>query len=773
MKKYITILFLFASIVCSGTNYYVKNGGSDLADGLSDGNAWETITKVNAVWVAKSFAPGDSILFNRGDTFYGGLVAGEDGTSGNYISIGSYGSGANPIITGFTTLSDWTDEGGHVFSCSLNCGFVLNNVTVDGVQKEVGRWPDDGWYNIDSHITNTTITATELTGAPQWDNAEVVIRKNRWTIDRSAITDHTGTTLTYTSGSSYSAINNFGFFIQRSLLTLTATGEWYHDDTADKFYMYFADDTPTNYVVKASTVEKTFYNYRYDYIGINRVTLIGANYIGIHNYMSNYSIIDSCEIKTNGGFGIYGQTDRYATITYTDIDSCSNYGIYYDINAYNATIRYCTVTNIGLFDGMGRTAGGHLVGINGGGSTNNTIENCVVRNIGYNGIVYCGYGSNGVVQHNIIDNYCLTADDGAGIYSVVASNTTGTNNLVKENIIINGIGNGGGTNTSTAITTVGIYLDDNVENVELNGNVIGNINNYGVFLHNASNSEIINNVVYNAKNKILRISCDGSTTAVANDSICNNVFVAKDATTIVYDIYDRLHNAALNFIDTSDFNYVARPIDDDYVFSVSQPDYTATLTMAQWRSYTSQDANSISSPISVADTADIDFYYNATSAPVVKSLPYASIDLAGTKYATEYTVPAYGGVVLLKDPDPDADPPDAPTVTTSVVIQLSTSTASGGGTVSDAGTISARGICWNTTGSPTTADSKTTDGTGAGAFTSTMTGLARNTTYYIRAYATNEIATSYGYEVTYDTRARSGFKSGKHLFIQGKRAVIY
>lgn len=775
MKRYLFIFLLFIDIICYGTNYYIKTGGDDEAIGTSDGTAWATVTKVNSYWAAGSFAPGDSILFNRGDTFYGGLVVAENGATGNYITVGSYGSGANPIINGFTTLSSWTDEGGHIFSCSLHCGFVLNNVLVNGTQTEVGKWPDSGWYNIDSHVSNTSITATELTDAPVWANAEVVIRKNRWTIDRSMITDHTGTTITYTSGSAYSATDNFDFFIQRSIATLTTTGEWYHDDTADKFYMYFADDNPDSYVIKASTVDKLFYNYHFDYIGLNRISLIGSNTYGVHNYLSNYSIIDSCNIELSGGWGIYGQTDRYATITYTTIDSCNNYGIQYDINAYNLTAQYDTVSNIGLFPGMGRTAGGHFVGINGGGSANNLIEYCVVKNVGYNGIIFCGYGSNSTVQYNFIDRFCLTTDDGGGIYTVVASNTTGTNNLVQKNIIINGIGNGTSTNTGTAITTVGIYLDDNTENVELNGNIIGNINNYGIFLHNSSNSEIINNVVYNATNKILRISCDEASTSVVNDSICNNVLVAKNATTVIYDIYDRYHNAISSFIDTSDFNYIARPIDDDYVFSVSQPSYTADLTLSGWRTYISQDVNSNGSPISVSDTSDIDFYYNATSSSVIKTLPYASIDLAGTKYATEYEVPAWSGVVLLKDPDPDPDPPDPPTVTTSLVIQLGNGSASGGGNVTDdgAGTVTARGVCWNTTGNPTTSDSKTSNGTGTGAFTSIMTGLARNTTYHVRAYATNETAISYGYEVTYTTHGRSGFINGKHAFINGKRAVIY
>ena len=83
-----------------------------------------------------------------------------------------------------------------------------------------------------------------------------------------------------------------------------------------------------------------------------------------------------------------------------------------------------------------------------------------------------------------------------------------------------------------------------------------------------------------------------------------------------------------------------------------------------------------------------------------------------------------------------------PTVTTTAVSNIAETTADSGGNVT------ARGVCWNTAGTPTTADSTTSDGTGTGVFTSNITGLTANTTYYVRAYATNSVGTSYGNEVS-------------------------
>lgn len=95
----------------------------------------------------------------------------------------------------------------------------------------------------------------------------------------------------------------------------------------------------------------------------------------------------------------------------------------------------------------------------------------------------------------------------------------------------------------------------------------------------------------------------------------------------------------------------------------------------------------------------------------------------------------------------------APTVTTQAVTAITAHTATGNGNKTGLGTPVATqyGVCWNTTGSPTTADSKTEEGPPAvtGAFTSSIIGLIKGTTYYVRAYMTNSEGTVYGGEVNF------------------------
>ena len=96
-----------------------------------------------------------------------------------------------------------------------------------------------------------------------------------------------------------------------------------------------------------------------------------------------------------------------------------------------------------------------------------------------------------------------------------------------------------------------------------------------------------------------------------------------------------------------------------------------------------------------------------------------------------------------------------PTVVTTTVAGITCYTAVSGGEVTFDGNVSvtSRGICWSTSQNPTIEDNKTTNGSGVGSYTTKMTNLELYTTYYVRAYATNEEGTAYGEEVSFTTLA--------------------
>jgi hypothetical protein len=117
-------------------------------------------------------------------------------------------------------------------------------------------------------------------------------------------------------------------------------------------------------------------------------------------------------------------------------------------------------------------------------------------------------------------------------------------------------------------------------------------------------------------------------------------------------------------------------------------------------------------------------------------------------YATNAVGTSYGNEVSFT-----TSQVAVPVLTTTAITSITQTSAISGGniTADNGGSVTARGVCWGTTQNPTTSDSKTSDASGTGSFTSNITLLTGNTTYYVRAYAINSAGTSYGNQVSFIT----------------------
>jgi uncharacterized protein (TIGR02145 family) len=122
-----------------------------------------------------------------------------------------------------------------------------------------------------------------------------------------------------------------------------------------------------------------------------------------------------------------------------------------------------------------------------------------------------------------------------------------------------------------------------------------------------------------------------------------------------------------------------------------------------------------------------------------------------------------GSTVLLlncsnDDNNPTVTESSIPELTTAAISTITSSIANCGGTITSNGgeTVTACGVCWSTSQSPTVSDNKTNDWVGAGNFISKISGLTPETEYYVRAYATNSVGTGYGSAVSFTT-----FETGK------------
>jgi hypothetical protein len=118
-------------------------------------------------------------------------------------------------------------------------------------------------------------------------------------------------------------------------------------------------------------------------------------------------------------------------------------------------------------------------------------------------------------------------------------------------------------------------------------------------------------------------------------------------------------------------------------------------------------------------------------------------------YATNSTATSYGNEVTFTTLPQST----LAIVTTNSVTNIKSTTATCGGNVtSDGGaSVTARGVCWNTSPTPTIRNPRTINGSGTGKFTSLITGLNQHTHYYVRAYATNNHGTAYGNQQVFTT----------------------
>ncbi len=117
----------------------------------------------------------------------------------------------------------------------------------------------------------------------------------------------------------------------------------------------------------------------------------------------------------------------------------------------------------------------------------------------------------------------------------------------------------------------------------------------------------------------------------------------------------------------------------------------------------------------------------------------------GTSYGETHTFSTLSGTILLTTMQP-------------VNIRLTSATCGGDITDDGGAPLTSRGVVWDTSQEPTLERNagKTTDGTGIGSFTSSLTGLTGYSTYYVRAYASNSVGTCYGNQVSFKTSMPDG-----------------
>jgi parallel beta-helix repeat protein len=632
MRNLLMAALLSVSIISSATDYYVSNSGNDKNTGATSAMPWLSIAKVNSIFSA--LKPGDRVLFRRGDTFFGTLKISASGLPGAPITVGAFGNGKNPIITGFIKLTEWVNEGKGIYSKSVTSESATSLVIIDTIQFAMGRHPNSSYLIYESHKANLSITDKQLTNSPNWTGAEVVINKQNWLLENYLITNHYGNTIEYkNNGSDDKPDDNRGYFIQNDLKTLDTYGEWYFNPSAGKLYIFFGNINPETKTVRVASVNYLIYNPAKNNITIDGLSLEGSIKDAVCLAWSNECIIKNCSVKFSGqsGLDIRGTNNM---IFNNNISWCNKAGIF--VEGPNSRIIQNSLQYIGIIPGsalIDNISEGIFVG-----GENSLIQFNSINNVGRMGI-RVGSGWMTQVKNNFINNFLLTLNDGGGIY---IDGKLERPRIVEGNIILNGKGNSVGSSPAAC----GIYLDEYSCNVLVKDNTVA-YNSYGINLHKANSNTIINNLTFGNKVQIALHNTDFLPTIYGN-KINNNIFVSSENSSLA--IFFNSKTDDIRFFGKADDNYYVIPADNDKLFYTFSP-FTGKRfrTFSDWQAFSHQDANSHNSLIPATDTAKFDFLYNPSEVPRIIPLSKPMIDIKGIKYNSTITLAAYTSIVLLPD----------------------------------------------------------------------------------------------------------------------------
>lgn len=641
--KYLFILFTILWNTAYGTTYYFSATGSDAANGTSTITPKQTLTGLAAI----NLNPGDIVLFKRGDTFYGTYSATDDGTSGaGVITYGAYGTGAKPIITGFVSVVTWTNLGANIWESTFSPSTLTtcNMVYINGANTAMGRYPNSSYLQYQSHSGNTSITSSSLnSGTTNWTGAEVVIRMNRFVIDRNIVSSHSGGTLAYAdNGGPYTPIDNFGFFIQNDVRTLDVEGEWYYNPTSKKIRMYhIGASAPSG--VKVATIQDVINTNAKDYLVFTDLVIEGANRYGAYTVNSTLAYFNTCDFPYMGTAAVYG----YPSSPSLRIEDCTathcNDAGFYTGSSDNSIVRNSIVYGVGIYKGMGKTVNSTFEGITSNGD-NALIENCSVRAAGYNGIKWAGEGT--VIKYNFVDSTNFSKDDGGGIYNHpngAIGGTTSVKRNVHGNIVLNSIGAPDGTATGGS-EAHGIYSDGADDNIDFVDNFVDGAE-LGLYFNNGRNCNITSNTIYNST-RGLAYQRYLAGTAMTGNNVSGNIFFAKTATQ--YPAYYELLTGSLAGDFVAGNNRYCRPILETTTIWVDPAGSNVYYTLAEWKTFSGVDATSAVTAKTITSVTDLLPVYNKTGATVVQSIPGIYIDARGVTYNGSISLLAHSGAVLIK-----------------------------------------------------------------------------------------------------------------------------
>lgn len=685
--------------------YYVSSSTGNDSNNGSEAAPFKTIQKVNGL----NLHAGDSVLFKCGDTWRGQMLTiTKSGISGQPIIFGSYPAACanKPILSGAQPVSGWALSSGNVYVATLNAGanagkfgFGVNQLFRNGTRLTLGRWPnvgaaDGGYSTIDGMPASNQITDNQLPAA-NWTGAVAHIRGMRWYILNRQVTATAGKTLTLGAwGDCWGGdCTGWGFFINNHLAALDSDGEWFYDSATHKLYLYSTSGAPANGQVEGAVILKNddrswggvtlgedltgqgisyvtvqnldvrrwfrngiatptnFANFEPHHITLKSNRITDVDHTGINLGVWVYSASDGRPDGWRGGYGM--------NVSNNTILRANSMGI--NLYSRGSTFAANIIQDVGIIANLGSSGMGCAFDAGGGSCTedgdgirikidqpadsgnNNQVKNNKLTRTAYNGIDV--FGHTNTLKNNVINQACFAKGDCGAIRTFGRDNLDASpvhNLVIDGNIILNTVGNTNGCRSDfDAQFGFGLYIDNYSRAVTIINNTIVNSTVHGILLQNSSGPVAWNTLYNNARTYAYaaQIYFTGSSTIMSNHA--NNV---------LYSLNPNAYTLGI------DIEVTMGPSDNNAFFSPYDPkQFSASgeKTLAQWKSYSLRDANSIEDWFSLAagDPPNSKIFYNDTNAVKVINLGATNYqDLKQTPVSGTLTLQPYRSKILIISP---------------------------------------------------------------------------------------------------------------------------
>jgi hypothetical protein len=651
--------------------------------------------------------PGDTVLIEKGSVFNECDLdfSSVSGTSGNPIVFGTYGSGADPIISGMKDLSGGFTANGNVWTYA-NVGYTkgtdVNNpsaVIIDEQFYSVAKYPDYSPF-LTSQTQSTSTYFDDFPNGMGWGQdeligAQVSARVNNWDWYTEDITGNNGSTITFNSLQEGTPSDSWGiyethYFLQNHDDFLNLTGEWTYDGSDLKIYHTGALNSMD---VQVSVTDILVDISNSSYIKFDGIEFRGANKILVNIQGGAGSECEDIEFDNC--------TFAYAN-TGLDIDYANN------LDITNSTIEYIHINGITMSDcGTTEVSDNAYRHITTNPGMENVYDNWSAAifaeksygplTVEYNTFdtVFQAFqthdhnnsGGGWYFRYNVIDSYGWWRSDGGAWYAN-NDNYPSVTKEIKHNIVMNVV-NSSATDRSTTSNNIqdythAFYIDLNNKNVVIDSNLVVNAN-AAFYSNRAQNNKFRGNNVYDAATHV----SDATGAAIVldqivqdgwyvtqDDTITGNIIVIGNDSNdkaIMYQYDDDCSGGAIKDNDcTIDWN--AMSIDNneyydpfnysgdgaDIVQYIDTYNAAGSYTLSEWNSNTGKDANSdfnslawnIDS-VSVSASEFVKYIYNDT-----KATDYIQIgdtktyyDINGSTYSDSIQLESFEHKILFYKED--------------------------------------------------------------------------------------------------------------------------